>query len=264
MANISTAAAKSLPSPDVITAGDGVDGGLLIGDADLRLSFQGLHLSDSLGVDGDFVDIFEDTNNIGTVYVTDASTNLGALDVLSNSEGTVGKERLDFEKVRNSNLLLRVFNKQGGMNGIKKIEQDIRSILEVSGGSHEMLNAVSRYFASVISNVIWSNESSKISSSDRAVVKRIEIKTFTKREDDLSDPKRAAAIDKLLSFKDKVDYQKTKGRAAIPVDTWLSTTFVETGRLSSDELALIPMWAYRQFNSRLYQALLDKKRTQPR
>lgn len=88
----------------------------------------------------------------------------------------------------------------------------------------------------------------------------IEIKTFTRKEDDLSDPVRVAAIEKLLSFKDEIDYQRVTGRAAVSVEVWLYKTLVEPGRLSLDELALIPMWAYREFNQRLYQALHNKRR----
>lgn len=93
---------------------------------------------------------------------------------------------------------------------------------------------------------------------------KIEIRTYTRKEDDLSDPKVEAAVEKLLSYQSEIDYQTAKGRAAKPVDEWLQTTFVDSKRMTLEELKCIPVWAYRQFNSRLYQAILDKKRTKAR
>lgn len=89
---------------------------------------------------------------------------------------------------------------------------------------------------------------------------KIEIKTSSRKEDDLNNPNVVAAVEKLLSYRDEIEYQKATGRAAKPVDVWIQDTLINSGRMTIEELRFIPMWAYRQFNPSLYQAIFDKKR----
>lgn len=93
---------------------------------------------------------------------------------------------------------------------------------------------------------------------------RIEIQTVSRQDTSTSDPKVKAVVEKLLSYKDKIEYQTAKGRAAKPVDEWIQSTFIDSEIMTVEELKLVPLWAYRQFNHRLYNAIFNKKRAKPR
>lgn len=93
---------------------------------------------------------------------------------------------------------------------------------------------------------------------------RIEIQTVSRQDTHTTDPKVKAVVEKLLSYKGKIEYQTAKGRAAKPVDEWIQSTFIDSKIMTVEELKLIPLWAYRQFNQRLYNAIFNKKRAKPR
>ncbi len=86
------------------------------------------------------------------------------------------------------------------------------------------------------------------------------IKTINKKEDDLLNPLIASAVRKLLSYQWKIEYQKARGSAAIPLEEWLDITFIQSKKLEKEELELIPMWAYQQFDHRLARAFHNRKR----
>ena len=68
------------------------------------------------------------------------------------------------------------------------------------------------------------------------------------------------AVDVLMSLKGSISYQKERGRAATNVNEWMLNNLVGQGKLSFDELRRIPVWAFRGFDTRLYQALFDDAR----
>jgi hypothetical protein len=88
----------------------------------------------------------------------------------------------------------------------------------------------------------------------------LQIQVQSRQSQQASDPRVTSAVNKFLSYKESVQYQTAKGGAAKPFDVWMQDTFVATGYLTNEELALLPTWAYRQFSDRLYHALFNKKR----
>ena len=73
----------------------------------------------------------------------------------------------------------------------------------------------------------------------------------------LAVPEVRSAVDKLLSYKWKIEYQRAKWRAAVSVMTWLQVNFIDTGRLKKEELRIIPLFVFRDFDVRLYQAIMN-------
>lgn len=88
---------------------------------------------------------------------------------------------------------------------------------------------------------------------------KIEIRTYTRKEDDLKNPKIAAAVKKLLAYQGQIEYQRARGGAALPLEQWLDVTFIQSKKLEKEELEVIPMWAYQQFDHRLAKAFHNKK-----
>lgn len=76
----------------------------------------------------------------------------------------------------------------------------------------------------------------------------------------LAVPEVRTAVDKLLSYKWQIEYQRVKWRAAVNVMTWLQINLIDTGRLTSEELRIIPLVAFRDFDIRLYQAIANHDR----
>ena len=68
------------------------------------------------------------------------------------------------------------------------------------------------------------------------------------------------AVEKLMKLKGIVSYQTARGRSALNVIDWLKLNFVATGHLTKRELESIPVWVFRSFDQRLYQALSDVRR----
>ena len=76
----------------------------------------------------------------------------------------------------------------------------------------------------------------------------------------LSDPKRKAAVDKLLTFIWKIEYQKERWRAALNVMTWMQKNVIDAWLMTEEELLLVPIFVFSDPNPRLHQALLNFER----
>ncbi len=76
----------------------------------------------------------------------------------------------------------------------------------------------------------------------------------------LSVPEVRSAVNKLLLYKWKIEYQRAKWRAAVSVMTWLQVNFIDAGRLKKEELRIIPLFVFRDFDVRLYQAIMNCNR----
>ena len=98
---------------------------------------------------------------------------------------------------------------------------------------------------------------------DKPTVK-IELRTYTRQEEDMSDPLVRTAVEKLRRYKDQVKYQRARGRAAIPLEKWLQVTFIDTKKLTEDELKIVPLWAYQELDPRLAMAFHNARRYQDR
>lgn len=73
-----------------------------------------------------------------------------------------------------------------------------------------------------------------------------------------------AAVVKLMSLKGSIEYQTARGRAALNVMEWLKKNIIDAGHLTAAELRLVPLATYRDFDPRLYQAIMNSDRAQPR
>ncbi len=73
-----------------------------------------------------------------------------------------------------------------------------------------------------------------------------------------------AAASKLMSLKGTIEYQTARGRAALNVMEWLKKNIIDAGHLTAAELRLVPLATFRDFDPRLYQAIMNSDRSQPR
>lgn len=74
-------------------------------------------------------------------------------------------------------------------------------------------------------------------------------------------PRIKLAVDKLMTLKDKIPYQILTGRAALNVYEWMRINFIQPGYLTKGEIASIPIWIFRNFDNRLYLAILNNGRS---
>ena len=72
------------------------------------------------------------------------------------------------------------------------------------------------------------------------------------------------AVDKFMALKGRIEYQTERGGAAIKVMDWMKLRFIDPGYLTPTEVRLIPLATYKDFDHRLYQALINAKRAEPR
>ena len=155
---------------------------------------------------------------------------------------SIDAQNTEFESTRDRGRMIFVFKSQYAELERKAVLYD----------ALKMENAAARFRAAV-----------EQSSSAKSTVK-IEIQAVSRQDTHTSDPKVKAVVEKLLQYKGTIEYQTAKGRAAKPVDEWIQATFIDSKIMTVEELKLVPLWAYRQFNPRLYNAIFNKKRAKPR
>ena len=90
------------------------------------------------------------------------------------------------------------------------------------------------------------------------------IDTRTAQERIIDNPVIKAAADKLMSLKGIIEYQTVRGRAALNVMAWLKKNILDAGYLTAAELRLVPLATFKDFDSRLYQAIMNSDRSHPR